>query len=294
VSGTQDVTLGSFSAAGSGIERWLGNDRALLGTSAANTFNLQGLTSISALTYVDAGSGNDEVAGSDFADDLRGGRGNDTISGGDGADRITGGAGADVMQGGGGNDTFVVTTTEALTDTIDGGIGVDTIEVTGSINMLSFNSVSSSIEAWLGTGGSLTGSSAANTFDLSNLTSVTGLTFVDGSTGNDILIGSSFADELRGGGGADRLTGGGGNDTLTGGGGNDVFIFTASAGSDRITDFASGDKLDLTAFGVHSFTDLQTLGTAALQAGGWLLSIGDVEILLANKTSALSNSDFVA
>ena len=43
---------------------------------------------------INAGAGNDEITGSDFADKINGGKGNDTINGSFGADKITGGVGA--------------------------------------------------------------------------------------------------------------------------------------------------------------------------------------------------------
>nr|VFJ57353.1 MAG: VCBS repeat-containing protein [Candidatus Kentron sp. DK] len=78
-----------------------------------------------------------------------------------------------------------------------------------------------------------------------------------GSTDNDVLTGGSGADTLDGGRGDDRLSGGSGNDyllggqgadTLTGGEGNDVFVIGLNEGVDTITDFSSGDRLDLSAF----------------------------------------------
>jgi Ca2+-binding RTX toxin-like protein len=60
-------------------------------------------------------------------------------------------------------------------------------------------------------------------------------------SGNDTLIGSANGDLIYGNLGAD---------TMTGGGGDDVFLFTDVAqstgpGTDRITDFTLGDKIDL-------------------------------------------------
>jgi hypothetical protein len=83
-----------------------------------------------------------------------------------------------------------------------------------------------------------------------------------GKGGNDALAGLGGADRLGGGAGRDaldggfgrdRLDGGAGRDRLTGGGGDDRFVFGSAAEAghpdrpDRITDFASGDRIDLTA-----------------------------------------------
>jgi len=77
-----------------------------------------------------------------------------------------------------------------------------------------------------------------------------------GGAGNDNLQGGVGADTLSGGAGNDTLTGGLGADGLTGGSGNDRFIFNLSIPRtdaspttiDTVTDFASGDLIDLPGF----------------------------------------------
>jgi Ca2+-binding RTX toxin-like protein len=86
---------------------WEGNGQALVGTTAANTFNLANLTAVSGLAYVDGSSGNDFITGSAFADDLRGGVGTDFVGGGGGDDNIRGGTGRDTLIGGEGADRFL-------------------------------------------------------------------------------------------------------------------------------------------------------------------------------------------
>ena len=67
-----------------------------------------------------------------------------------------------------------------------------------------------------------------------------------GRAGNDIIWAASGSDVIDGGTGDDSIFGGTGSDTLTGGTGNDAFQFTATAGSDVITDFdVSGDSIKL-------------------------------------------------
>jgi Ca2+-binding RTX toxin-like protein len=72
---------------------------------------------------------------------------------------------------------------------------------------------------------------------------------LDGGAGNDTL---------NGGAGVDRLNGGAGVDRLTGGAGNDVFIFSGVAdignnplSRETITDFATGDRIDLSAIDIN-------------------------------------------
>jgi Ca2+-binding RTX toxin-like protein len=79
----------------------------------------------------------------------------------------------------------------------------------------------------------------------SNFVLTTGVT-INGETGNDVLWGSNGDDIINGGDGDDVIFGGAGSDTLTGGTGADAFQFTATAGSDIITDFGvGGDTIQL-------------------------------------------------
>jgi Ca2+-binding RTX toxin-like protein len=97
VFGTANATLSNFNASAASISTWTGNGKGLMGTTAANTFNLSGLTAKSGLLFVDGGNGNDIIVGTKFADDLRGGSGND---------KLTGGLGKDILMGGAGDDDF--------------------------------------------------------------------------------------------------------------------------------------------------------------------------------------------
>jgi Ca2+-binding RTX toxin-like protein len=82
---------------------------------------------------------------------------------------------------------------------------------------------------------------------------------INGEAGNDTLWGSNGNDTINGGEGDDSIFGGTGSDTLTGGVGSDNFQFTATAGSDIITDFGvGGDTIQLyyRAEDNHTNTDL--------------------------------------
>lgn len=70
-----------------------------------------------------------------------------------------------------------------------------------------------------------------------------------GGIGDDRLDGGVGRDILRGGAGADRLIGGAGADALYGGAGDDIFRFNSGrdATGDRIHDFQTGDRIDLSA-----------------------------------------------
>jgi serralysin len=88
-----------------------------------------------------------------------------------------------------------------------------------------------------------------------------GTVIEDGITGsgNDQLIGNAVAN---------RLNGGAGNDTYTGGAGNDTFVIANTGGSDRILDYAPGDKIDLSAIDANSTVGgNQTFAFVPVQTG---------------------------
>jgi len=78
--------------------------------------------------------------------------------------------------------------------------------------------------------------------------------------GDDRIYGSSGSDEIDAGMGDDTIQGGGGSDTLTGQHGADVFQFRkieegGAWGIDTITDFETGDMIDLTSLDADPDTD---------------------------------------
>ncbi len=93
---------------------------------------------------------------------------------------------------------------------------------------------------------------------------------LNGGDGNDTLYGGAGSDTLVGGADNDLLIGGPGSDTMTGGPGSgaDTFVYSSVADSrggqfDTITDFASGDKINLTPFGATAFTTFKTTTLAS-------------------------------
>jgi Ca2+-binding RTX toxin-like protein/Tol biopolymer transport system component len=80
---------------------------------------------------LNAGDGDDVLDGGLGNDVLLGAGGTDTLQGGDGADTLAGGAGDDTITGGDGDDLIARGGALDGRDIVDGGLGVDTLRVTG-------------------------------------------------------------------------------------------------------------------------------------------------------------------
>jgi Ca2+-binding RTX toxin-like protein len=152
-----------------------------------------------------------------------GGQAGDRITGNSAANRLDGHRGADTLTGGDGSDTYsvdspgdVVIETNA---TATGGTDTVIATVTRTLGNHQENLTLAGTAAINGTGNGL----------------------------NNRMTGNGAANRLSGGSGNDTLIGGLGSDTLTGGSGADRFKFVKrSEGTDRLTDFASGeDKIQV-------------------------------------------------
>jgi Ca2+-binding RTX toxin-like protein len=200
---------------------------------------------------VDTLSNIDNLTGSAFADILKGdvgsnvltgNGGDDRLFGSDGNDTLTGGSGYDRMYGGMGDDIFYVN------DTMDfayelAGEGVDTVIASASVRLRdNVENLTLVDTAYIGKGNALDNVIIAHDLGAK----------LYGFDGNDDLEGGAGQDFLNGGTGSDIVRGGGARDIVTGGDGNDVFVFAdgefgglSTWTADRISDFASGDKIDL-------------------------------------------------
>jgi Ca2+-binding RTX toxin-like protein len=247
-------------------------------------------------------AGNDNVNGSNSADWLLGYTGNDTIDGAggdddlfgaDGNDTLTGSAGYDRMYGGVGDDTYYVSDSTDFAYEL-AGEGHDTVSASVDARLRS------NIEDLVLTGGAYIGKGN----DLDN--SITGTNYSNklyGFNGADTLIARNGDDYLSGGDGDDLLRGGRGRDTMSGGAGNDTFKFTdgefggaTRATADRITDFATGDKLNLSAVDAST----QATGDQAftfIGAGPFTHSAGELRYEQINGNTYISgdtNGDAIA
>jgi Ca2+-binding RTX toxin-like protein len=169
---------------------------------------------------------NISIARNTLIENAIGGTANDILIGNDAANRLDGGKGADQMSGGLGNDTYILDTPlDKIIEALNAGLDTVVASVTYTL--------------------------AAN---VENLT-LSGNAAING-TGNELanlLTGNAAANTLTGGAGNDIFIGLGGKDVMTGGTGADVFrligLGDSTVGSNRdvITDFSTGDKIDLKA-----------------------------------------------
>lgn len=147
---------------------------------------------------------------------ITGSRGNDTITGSDGADTLLGGAG---------NDVIYATLEKDNEDKIDAGAGDDTIIINDIDWMFMFDEYKDRIIGGLGIDTlKITGTHTG----IVSLDSVTGIENIDCSTvvtddGGFILTGNDSANTLIGSSGRDMLNGGKGVDKMIGGAGDDIY-----------------------------------------------------------------------
>ena len=260
-------------------------------TAGAISVNLaagtaSGFASISGVSHVLGGTGDDALTGNDVfnkleggdgADTLSGGADNDLLKGGAGNDTLNGGLGTDTISGGDGNDAIVWAWGDGP-DAMNGGAGNDSATFTGdgAANLLKVvwngtaltHAMSGSLTGvenvhadgggggdWLIYNGAAGASANLTTLTASGFASIANFVHLQGGAGADSLTGDGANNKFIGGDGDDAITGLGGNDTITGGLGNDTFVYAAGAGNDAIADFdanAAGgqDVLDIAGFGI--------------------------------------------
>ena len=252
------------------------------------------------------GSGNDLLFGQADHDTLLGKGGQDHLFGGDGNDVLTGGDADDQLFGEAGNDRFVWNPGDD-SDLVEGGSGVDTVEVNGGNGAESFTVAPSGTRVRIdrldpapfnidaGTVENVVinangGNDVVN--GRNGLAPLVKLT-VDGGTGNDIISGGDGADLLMGGDGDDAVAGGRGNDLALLGAGNDRFSWNPGDGSDTVEGQDGVDTL--------AFTGAQISENVALSANGQrvrftrdiaavTMDVNDTEVIRFN---ALGGSDTV-
>ncbi|WP_413603247.1 hypothetical protein ACL7DE_05575 [Bordetella pertussis] len=167
---------------------------------------------------------NDRIAGDDQDNELWGHDGNDTIRGRGGDDILRGGLGLDTLYGEDGNDIFLQDD-ETVSDDIDGGAGLDTVDYSAMIHpgrIVAPHEYGFGIEADL----SREWVRKASALGVDYYDNVRNVENVIGTSMKDVLIGDAQANTLMGQGGDDTVRGGDGDDLLFGGDGNDMLYAT--------------------------------------------------------------------
>ena len=223
--GISSFNLSAASGGNGGIQAGSG-DNLLVGSYFADTIHANG--------------GNDTIYAGDGDDHLFGGIGNDAIYGGWGNDEIVGGEGTDYLFGEGGNDTFIVENgPNGSGETYNGGDGFDTLDLSSGSLDLSTSTILG-IERLISSNYNplnMTIAQFTSFQEVSNMVAITqgGTIPLTGMTLYNLVIQLSAAGNaidasilapgsninVRGGNGADTIIGSGMGDFLYGGIGND-------------------------------------------------------------------------
>lgn len=222
---------------------------------------------------------NDTIDGNDGNDTLLGGTGNDTLRGNAGVDQLNGGGG--IYNGDAGNDLMF------SGETMDGGIGIDTINHTAFNGYYVFNMATGLTnfvgESYLNFEHAIMGNGNGNDNVTGNASNNSikgggGADTLSGANGNDTIEGQSGNDLIFGGSGQDTLVCGDGRDVMSGGGDADTFDYnalsesTVGANRDVINDFTpETDKIDLSSIDAVSGAGDNTFifrGTGSFIGGG--------------------------
>jgi Ca2+-binding RTX toxin-like protein len=210
------VNYGFISAGGSGS----------FGTFVDHNWVLYDAATNQPLQYLGHPANGSIVTYAQGDDQLYGGVGNDTLQGDHGDDTLDGGAGNDILSGGAGSDRFVFSDGFGA-DTVIGGQGYDTLDLTGLANPVSvvFSGPGAGTITDTVTGETITFSNVEELIltqqaDLVDAALDNGYTYIQTRGGNDLIEGSAgndiYDDEIAGpdGQGNDTFFGGAGNDTL--------------------------------------------------------------------------------
>jgi Ca2+-binding RTX toxin-like protein len=237
---------------------------------------------------IDAGDGNDsvDVGFSEYACFLNGGSGDDSIYGSNFDDTITGGAGDDLIYTYGGNGIT------------DGGDGNDVI-YTYSNWLVGYGGQSDAAsggngdDAMYGTGNGLDylyGDAGNDTIDGGD-----GDDVLNGGADDDRVVGNTGDDTLDGGIGNDLLIGGQGWDNVTGGAGNDVFGVRMNSIRDYITDFTVGeDTIRIDTAIAYDFASLEANSDMWTEGNWGVIQVydGPMILLWGVDTTQLTASSF--
>lgn len=177
------------------------------------------------------------------------------VLGTDASEELRGGDGDDIFDGGDGDDRLV------------GGTGEDWL-VSGAGDDLLYGQTG---------GDTLTAGDGDD-----RLVAGEGADLVFGGAGRDVMFGQEGDDRLDGGAGA--------SDLLIGGAGADTFVLSLGSEGERVMDFTSEDRIDVSGTGATAFEDL----VVAEVSGSTVLRVGeDRMVLLGTEADGIGAEDFI-
>jgi len=243
-------------------------------------------------------NGDNSLTGTSGSDQIFGGDGNDTLYGGAGDDLLFGGEDVDTVFGGTGDDIFAGAL--AYKDVIDGGDGIDTLDLSASTaDYAILNDFVLDIDRGVSINNGITfldgdysnlenvisfdyiaieiiGNAADNILTSSNYEDT-----IRGEDGNDILFGRGGVDRLYGDAGNDTLFGGLGTDSLYGGNDDDVLIMLDGTGPDHLFGGNGDDTADFRDNPGDAMVFDTTAKTYAFAEGGTTYILSSIEVIWA-------------
>ena len=271
-----DLDLGYSFSGGAFQGEWQNLENLVALANTAST--IIGNSSDNILT----GSSQDDIISAESGTDtVYGGAGDDVINAGSGTKEYYGGDGDDTIYSSGagsyygGNDNDYMTVGNGVSETLDGGAGIDTLDTTTYNSLYNIN-MTTGVTNFVGEsfvnfenlimgngGGTIVGTFGAN--------------IITGGTGSESVLAGFGSDTIYGGDGDDFLDGEGSTDFVYGGAGNDTVYMADGDGGDSFFGGADVDTADFT--GISSFDMVIDLAaeTYAFSSGGTLNTIEDFE-----------------
>ncbi len=204
-----------------------------------------------------------------------------TITTGTGADVVTVGSGVNTVTAGDGNDKVIITSAalaDGNADTLNGGVGSDTLEVTGTTAITDAKlSAITGFETIALTG------SGDKSIAVGTNAKAGGVTTVDASTtsGANTINASAFNGTitLKGGSGVDTITAGTGSNTIQAGGGDDIITIDATT-LDLNDTIGGGDGTDtLVLTGIANLSDANFTNVTGIEKLVFANETGQVVVL---------------
>jgi VCBS repeat-containing protein len=299
-----------------------------LGTGSSDTLSYANTAAIYSIVATIGGSATGFTGNILGVENLIGGAGNDTLTGDDNANILSGGLGVDVINGMGGDDTIRWALVDGA-DIIDGGSGINTLQIVGTggndiftasfvngVPVIANGPTTTNIQNYsldLGAGNSDTLSYAGTatqvivnlgTGTATGFSSIAGVENVTGGDGDDFFYGNGSNNAFDGGAGDDMFTYdiGGGADSFTGGTNTstgDTLMIHGTSASDTVSVTVSGGQITavagITINGIENFLlslENNTSGSGDTLSYANTLAAQSITVNLASDTATGFSSIF--